>query len=144
MRNLLKNRQRAFCDKVESRGIVLQLLSHFLKHAQPKIEMEDNRIAKTVMYIRKHLNESIELEKLAEISCLSKDHFIRLFKKELGNTPLQYINQKKIEKAQLLLITEDLAVKEIAFQLAFEDYSYFNRLFKKITGVTPQEYRRLY
>lgn len=144
MQNLIKNRQRAFCDKVESRGVVFQLLSRFFKQGQSKIEMEDNRIAKTVLYIRKHLNEAIELEKLAEISCLSKDHFIRLFKKELGTTPLQYINQKKIEKAQLLLITEELAVKEIAFQLAFEDYSYFNRLFKKITGVTPQEYRRLY
>ena len=144
MQNLIKNRQRAFCDKVESRGIVFQLLSRFFKQGQSKIEMEDNRIAKTVLYIRKHLNEAIELEKLAEISCLSKDHFIRLFKKELGTTPLQYINQKKIEKAQLLLTTEELAVKEIAFQLAFEDYSYFNRLFKKITGVTPQEYRRLY
>lgn len=142
MQNLIKNRQRAFCDKVESRGIVFQLLSRFFKQGQSKIEMEDNRIAKTVLYIRKHLNEAIELEKLAEISCLSKDHFIRLFKKELGTTPLQYINQKKIEKAQLLLITEELAVKEIAFQLAFDDYSYFNRLFKKTTGVTPQEYRR--
>lgn len=144
MQNLIKNRQRAFCDKVESRGIVFQLLSRFFKQGQSKIEMEDNRIAKTILYIRKHLNEAIELEKLAEISCLSKDHFIRLFKKELGTTPLQYINQKKIEKAQLLLITEELAVKEIAFQLAFDDYSYFNRLFKKTTGVTPQEYRRLY
>lgn len=144
MQNLIKNRQRAFCDKVESRGIVFQLLSRFFKQGQSKIEMEDNRIAKTVLYIRKHLNEAIELEKLAEISCLSKDHFIRLFKKELGTTPLQYINQKKIEKAQLLLITEELAVKEIAFQLAFDDYSYFNRLFKKTTGVTPQEYRQLY
>lgn len=144
MQNLIKNRQRAFCDKVESRGIVFQLLSRFFKQGQSKIEMEDNRIAKTVLYIRKHLNEAIELEKLAEISCLSKGHFIRLFKKELGTTPLQYINQKKIEKAQLLLITEELAVKEIAFQLAFDDYSYFNRLLKKTTGVTPQEYRRLY
>lgn len=144
MQNLIKNRQRAFYDKVESRGIVFQLLSRFFKQGQSKIEMEDNRITKTVLYIRKHLNEAIELEKLAEISCLSKDHFIRLFKKELGTTPLQYINQKKIEKAQLLLITEELAVKEIAFQLAFDDYSYFNRLFKKTTGVTPQEYRRLY
>lgn len=144
MQNLIKNRQRAFCDKVESRGIVFQLLSRFFKQGQSKIEMKDNRIAKTVLYICKHLNEAIELEKLAEISCLSKDHFIRLFKKELGTTPLQYINQKKIEKSQLLLITEEIAVKEIAFQLAFEDYSYFNRLFKKITGVTPQEYRRLY
>lgn len=144
MQNLIKNRQRAFCDKVESRGIVFQLLSRFFKQGQSKIEMEDNRIAKTVLYIRKHLHEAIELEKLAEISCLSKDHFIRLFKKGMGTTPLQYINQKKIEKAQLLLLTEELAVKEIAFRLAFEDYSYFNRLFKKVTGMTPQEYRRLY
>lgn len=144
MRNLLKNRQRAFYDKVESRGIVLQLLSHFLKHAQSKTEMEDNRIVKAVHYIHKHITETIELEKLAEIACLSKDHFIRLFKKGMRTTPLQYINQKKIEKAQLFLITEELTVKEIAFRLAFEDYSYFNRLFKKITGVTPQEYRRLY
>ena len=138
MQNLIKNRQRAFCDKVESRGIVFQLLSRFFKQGQSKIEMEDNRIAKTVLYICKHLNEAIELEKLAEISCLSKDHFIRLFKKELGTTPLQYINQKKIEKAQLLLITEELAVKEIAFQLAFDDYSYFNRLFKKQPALLPK------
>lgn len=138
MQNLIKNRQRAFCDKVESRGIVFQLLSRFFKQGQSKIEMEDNRIAKTILYIRKHLNEAIELEKLAEISCLSKDHFIRLFKKELGTTPLQYINQKKIEKAQLLLITEELAVKEIAFQLAFDDYSYFNRLFKKQPALLPK------
>lgn len=144
MRNLLKNRQRAFCDKVESRGIVLQLLSHFFKYAQPRNEMEDNRITKAVRYIHKHISEEIELEKLAELSCLSKDHFIRLFKKGMGITPLQYVNQKKIEKAQLLLLTEELAVKEIAFRLAFEDYSYFNRLFKKITSMTPQEYRRLY
>lgn len=144
MQYLLKNRQRAFCDKVESRGIVLQLLSRFLKQAQSKIGMKDNRIAKVVLYIRQHIHELIELDKLAEIACLSKDHLIRLFKKEMGTTPLQYINQKKIEEAQLLLVTESMAVKEIAYRLAFEDYSYFNRLFKKMTGVTPQSYRKMY
>ena len=54
------------------------------------------------------------------------------------------INQKKIEKAQLILITEDIPVKNIAYLLAYEDHSYFNRLFKKITDVTPQQYRELY
>ena len=56
----------------------------------------------------------------------------------------RFMKARQIEKAQLLLLTEELAVKEIAFRLAFEDYSYFNRLFKKITSMTPQEYRRLY
>ena len=86
----------------------------------------------------------IDLDALADDSCLSKDHFSRLFKHETGVSPLQYINQKKIEKAQLMLVTSNMPVKNIASSLAFDNYSYFNRLFKKMTGVTPQEYRSSY
>ena len=133
MQNLLKNKQRTLSDKIESRGIVYQLLARFLKRAQVKMELKDNRIEEAIHYIRKHINETIDLRVLAENSCLSKDHFIRLFKKETGDTPLKYINRKKIEKAQLILITDDMSIKNVALNLAFEDYSYFNRLFKKIT-----------
>ena len=72
---------------------------------------------------------------------MSKDHFIRLFRKEVGETPVQYINHKKIEQAQLLLLTQDCSVKEIAYSLSFTDNSYFNRLFRKITGISPSKYR---
>ena len=112
MENLLKNKQRALCDKVESRGIVYQLLAHFLKRAQIKVETKDDRIEKAILYIRKHIYEAIDL--------------------------------KKIEKAQLILVTDEMSVKNVAFALSFDDYSYFNRLFKKTTGLTPQEYRNSY
>ena len=141
MQNLQRNSQRTTCVKLESRGIIYQLLAHFFKEAVLKVETQDNRIAKSILYIRKHIYETISLDFLADNACLSKDHFIRLFKKETGTTPLKYINQKKIEKAQLLLVTDTMSIKNIALTLAFEDYSYFNRLFKKITGMTPQEYR---
>ena len=144
MQNLLKNKQRTLSEKVESRGIVYQLLARFLQRAQIKMVLKDNRIEEAIHYIRKHINETIELGVLAEKSGLSKDHFIRLFKKETGDTPLKYIIRKKIEKAQLILVTDDMSIKNVALNLAFEDYSYFNRLFKKITGVTPQEYRTSY
>ena len=112
--------------------------------AQAKMETKANRIEKAILYIRKHIYETIDLTTLAENSCLSKDHFIRLFKKETGITPLKYINQKKIEKAQLILITDETPVKNVAFSLSYDDYSYFNRLFKKTTRLTPQEYRNSY
>ncbi len=144
IKNIIKNKQRTFCDKVESRGIVYQLMARFLKDAQPKTEINDDRIQKVLSYIRKNIYKTIDIDSLAAISCLSKDHFIRLFKKEVNNTPLQYINQKKIEKAQLILITDSMPVKNISYLLAYEDHSYFNRLFKKLTGVTPQQYRDRY
>ena len=95
MRSLLNNKQQAAYAKIESRDIVYQLLAHFLKQATIRVEMKDNRIEKAILYMRKHLYETIELTVLAEKSCLSKDHFIRLLKKETGVTPLKYINQKK-------------------------------------------------
>ena len=144
IKNIIKNKQRTFCDKVESRGIVYQLMARFLRDAQPKTEINDDRIQKVLSYIRKNIYKTIDIDSLAAISCLSKDHFIRLFKKEINNTPLQYINQKKIEKAQLILITDSMPVKNISYLLAYEDHSYFNRLFKKLTGVTPQQYRDRY
>lgn len=144
IKNIIKNKQRTFCDKVESRGIVYQLMARFLKDAQPKAEINDDRIQKVLSYIRKNIYKTIDIDSLAAISCLSKDHFIRLFRKEVNNTPLQYINQKKIEKAQLILITDSMPVKNISYLLAYEDHSYFNRLFKKLTGVTPQQYRDRY
>ena len=144
IKNIIKNKQRTFCDKVESRRIVYQLMARFLKDAQPKAEINDDRIQKVLSYIRKNIYKTIDIDSLAAISCLSKDHFIRLFRKEVNNTPLQYINQKKIEKAQLILITDSMPIKNISYLLAYEDHSYFNRLFKKLTGVTPQQYRDRY
>ncbi|GAE84405.1 transcriptional regulator [Bacteroides reticulotermitis JCM 10512] len=144
IQNIYKNKQRTFCDKVESQGILFQLIARFLKNAKAKIEVSDDRIQKILSHIRREIHEPISISLLADMCCLSKDHFIRLFKKEVGITPHQYINQKKIEKAQLILITDRIPIKNVAYRLAYQDYSYFIRLFKQCTGMTPQEYQNQY
>ena len=121
-----------------------QLLAHFIKRAQEKSKNGDERLEKALAYIHNHINENLNINELAELTCLSKAHFIRLFKQEVKTTPLQYINRRKMEMAQLTLVTSDTPVKDVAFALGFEDYSYFNRLFKKMVGTTPQEYRDSY
>lgn len=141
MSNLQLNMRRPFSDKVESRGILFILISRFLKYATPKTEVKDDRIYDSLAYIRKNLHEQIDVEQLAERACMSKDHFIRLFRRETGDTPNAYVIQRKMERAELMLVTTDNSVKSIASALGYDDYSYFNRVFKKNAGITPQQYR---
>lgn len=139
--NIIRNKQQAIYSQMESRGIICILLSRFLRASTPKPHIHDQRIMKVLKYVHTHLRTDISIELLADISCLSKNHLIRIFRKELNTTPLNYINQKKIEEIQLQLLTENLPIKEIAYRMGFEDISYFHRLFKKTTGMTPKAYR---
>jgi len=142
MQNIARNDQFPFYTIVETKGILLQLFSKFLEKAFFKQEIADKRIVKVVRHIRENINRNIGIDELASISCLTNDHFIRLFKKEMKCTPIQYINQKKIEKAQLMLLINDKPIKEIAYDLSFENVSYFYRLFRKMTGTPPNRYKR--
>ncbi len=142
--NVMLNKQRTLAQKMESRGIVFQLLARFLHNAHPRTATHDERILAAIRYIKNHTEESIHISRLADIACVSKDHFIRLFKHETGTTPLRYINERKIEHAQLLLATSDMPVKAVALRLALDNYSYFNRLFKGIAGMTPLQYRQIH
>ena len=99
---------------------------------------------RVIHYIGDNQNKHIDMDELATIACVAKSYFIRLFTAALGMSPIRYVNRKKIERAQLMLMTEQTHVKEVAFRLGFDDHSYFIRLFKKTTGLTPNEYRRRY
>jgi AraC-like DNA-binding protein len=142
MKYLSLNNSAPYHYYLETRGILFQLLSRFLKEAKLKLKIKDNRILKSLLYIHQNIDRNITTEDLAQMSFITKDHYIRLFKKEAGYTPIGYIHRKKIEKAQLMLVTENLIVKEVAYRLSFENISYFNRIFKKLTGTTPLKYRK--
>ena len=129
-------------EKMRLRGAILLLFSRFLEKATPRVWTTDERLTKVLAHVHSHLHEEISVETLAEMACVTKPYLIRVFKHEFGIPPLQYINKKKIERAQLLLITEDWTVKEVAWKLGFDDHSYFIRLFKKLIGTTPMDYRR--
>lgn len=129
---------------METQGILYQLLSRFLELAIVKSEKIDSRINKTLQFIHENINTEIAVSHLASLACISEDHFTRLFKKTIGLAPIKYINLKKIEKAQLLLLTTDNMIGDIAMELAVENISYFNRMFRQHAGMTPGEYREKY
>jgi AraC-like DNA-binding protein len=129
---------------IETQSILAILMSRFLESGQKKTFNKDVRINNCLQYIHEHINRTISVKELAAIACVSEDHFIRLFKKEMLLTPVKYIRAKKIEKAQLLLLTNKARIRDIALDLSFDNISYFNKVFRLLTGKTPLEYRKGY
>lgn len=142
--NIQNNQQRSVCDKVESTGIILLLLSRFLRHATAEKRVKDERIEQSLIYIRENIGRRVNMDELAKVACMSKDHFIRMFKREVSHTPNAYVTEKKIERAELLLVTTLLSVKQIALSLGYDDMAYFNNVFKRHTRVSPLQYREKY
>lgn len=126
---------------METEGIIEMLLSQFLACSVKTVQTEDFRILKALSHIRKHIDRKFSVAELASLCLLSEYHFLRIFKRELKTSPINYINQKKIERAQLLLVVYKKSIKEIAYSLSFENVSYFTRLFRKMVGKTPSRYR---
>lgn len=135
------NRRLPLHVLAETRAILSILLSRFIEDASPKPASRDRRILESLAYIHQNIDSELSVSAIASAACLSTDHFIRLFRHSTGHTPLGYIHKKKIERAQLLLLTTEMAVKEVAFELSIDNISYFNRLFKRLTGKTPGRYR---
>lgn len=93
-------------------------------------------------YIDMHFAEDINRNSLAEIVYLDPDYTAKLFKRETGCSLINYIIKKRIDTAKDLLIHTDLSVNLISDKIGYGNYSYFTKLFKKVVGVTPMDYRR--
>lgn len=101
------------------------------------------RLSYSLDYLHGHQGENIELQKLAEEACLSKYHFLRLFKIAFDCSPYQYLQQLRIRRATDLLKIKELPINQIAQLLGFENATSFSRLFYQKFGTWPSSYRQL-
>lgn len=99
-------------------------------------------VLQAVDYISKNYAGNINLENTAEYVQKSKNYFSYLFKKELGISFIDYLNQVRVEEAKKLLDTTDDKTYEISEKTGFNDYKYFSSVFKKITGMSPAQYKK--
>ncbi|WP_409344995.1 AraC family transcriptional regulator [Paenibacillus sp. MBLB4367] len=132
---------------LRTKATMLELLSYFLEHTV----IENIRLAATdsvekltavLRHIDSHLTETVSVEELAKLAHLHPNYFIKFFKAHLGDSPIQYINKRKLDHAKTLLRTTNLSIKEIA-EATGMDLHYFSRLFKQAAGMSPTVYRTL-
>lgn len=98
-------------------------------------------VEKVKVYIAANYSEKITLEKVAQIFYINATYLSTIFKKQLGLSFADYVAEVRVEKSKELLGRAEFRVKDIAIRTGFNDYTYFCKVFKKVAGITPLEYR---
>lgn len=102
----------------------------------------DERLRRARRFIDERYDEPLDLIEISREACLSRYHFLRLFRDTFETTPHQYLIKKRIEKAKWLLRARTLSVTDICFEVGFESLGSFSSLFRKRVGDAPAQYRR--
>ncbi len=99
---------------------------------------------KAVMYMNQNLQNNIGLEDVAKAIGLSPTYFSRIFSQEMKMTFIDYMTKIRIEESKKYLVDSRQSISDIALRLGFSDQSYFSKVFKKVEGMTPGKYRKMY
>lgn len=121
---------------------VFQTDGLFLLKQNFEQKVADESIQRSISYIQKHLENKITVEQLARVSKLGTTTFFKKFKNSTGFSPIDYILKERIKQAKILMLKDQLNLKEIAYRCGFNSYEYFCNSFKKIEQIRPKEYRR--
>lgn len=158
---------RAAIEGGASADTILKINNMFLKSVQQILSLEDlcyklqelveiftesifvtpphaknNEIVKKAMaYISENFSSNITLEDVARHVHLNPAYFSTIFKQSCGSSFKEYLNMVRIEESKRLLANTDYSVVDIAVATGFMDQSYFSKVFKKYTGLTPKQYR---
>lgn len=133
---------------LRSKAAMLGLISYYLENArvdEVNISSADSmeKLNAVLDYIDCSLSENISVEKLAQIVHLHPNYFIKVFRRHLGSSPINYINHRRIDKAKFIIETTDDTLASIADRIGIGDVYYLSKLFKEYTGFSPSEYRKL-
>jgi len=108
------------------------------------INEKTQKFTQILEWIRVNIHEPLNVGQIADTFSMNPDHLTRLFKKNIGMSTIRYINTLKLNRAKELLCTTNKIIKDIAYELGFEDDKYFMKLFKSYEGITPSKFRDAY
>lgn len=104
----------------------------------------DNSILKIQEYIESRFTTNLTIDDLAQKGNMSKRSLMRNFKMATGNTPIEYLQKVRIEKAKKLLEQNEQGVEQVALDVGYNDFSAFRKVFKRNVGITPNAYKKRY
>jgi len=103
---------------------------------------QSRNLDKSLDYLSSNLKKTLSLQDMADQANLSKSHFSRVFKNQTGFSPTDYFINLKVQHAAMLLSFTDKRIREISYEVGYQDPYYFSRIFKKIIGLSPTDFRK--
>nr|WP_315156358.1 helix-turn-helix domain-containing protein [uncultured Flavobacterium sp.] len=138
------DRQTAiYCSKVFQIEMDRNSQSEFTIFTGQKLH-EDDTVKKAQLYIESKLHEKISIEHLSSEFSVSRRNFDRRFIKATGNTPVEYMQRVKVESAKKAFETSRKTINEVMYEVGYLDVKAFREVFKRITGMSPIDYRNKY
>lgn len=126
-------------------GYLSDAFACLLRQCREETEKQSTRpIRMAKLYISEHYREQITLESVAGFIGLNETYLSTVFKKQVGKSLVDYLTSIRIQHAKELLVDDKKSIGEIACEVGFNDAKYFTKRFKKYTGVSPNEYRKLF
>lgn len=132
----IKNTLRELIVRLAQRQVRTGLLH------QTGLHVTTNRLAFVVAYIRENLTKNLSVEELCDKACLSKSHFFRLFKSELGVSPAQFILTERIQRAKLILSDPAKSITDACYESGFNSLTYFSNAFRSVEHICPRQFKR--
>lgn len=132
-----------YCSKIFQIELDRQSQSAFIIFRGQK-NHGDEIIKKAQAYIEDHLDEKISVEELSSSLAVGRRNFDRRFIRATGNTPVEYLQRVKIESAKKSLETTRKTINEVMYEVGYSDVKAFREVFRKITGMSPLEYKHKY
>ena len=108
---------------------------------KPKRSDLHERLCRARHYIDECYDLPLDLAEMSKQACLSRYHFLRLFRDTFATTPHQYLTKRRIEKAKELLCSEEFSVTDVCFEVGFQSLGSFSTLFRRWVGDAPNTYR---
>lgn len=140
---MIMNRSKEFVKEESLLFLIGQLVELYAEPFEVKVEVNNQLLVKTCNYMKENFSNVIKLDQLSAISGLNKFILLRLFTKEIGITPYQYLLTIRINKAKELL-ESGIEPLDVAMSTGFTDQCHFTNYFKKFIGITPGQYRDIF
>lgn len=132
---------REITGRTQWEELFKNILSYAEEYTVKYADRNEVLISKVTSYIKEHYKEDISLEYAAAMIGYSTFYFARLMKEYTQMSFVDYVTNVRIEKAKQLLYTGDISISETGYQVGYNDANYFTRVFKRITGLTPSQYK---